>query len=130
MLKIALIGLCLCSMVSPAVASDVLGMCLDMPPMTARQEPVVPYIVTRSSRLATEVICDWDKKGYEAMGCTIKPPSIHSKDHWYIAIDNSLSPEAFDCTLIYEKAHLPPNSWGDPKVESASIMRRYHLTYY
>jgi hypothetical protein len=38
---------------------------------------------------------------------------------YLIFVNSEQSSASIACTITYEKAHLPPNSWLDPKMEAA-----------
>jgi hypothetical protein len=48
-------------------------------------------------------------------GCTFLG---HGHGPSVILLNDHLTPKERACTLLYEKAHLPPNNWQDPAVES------------
>jgi len=103
---------------APAVACD--G---TMPPLSARAEPTVAYKVFYVS--AAEVTRTCGRAEFAA--CSYPDPT---KPRWIVLIDKGLSNEERGCSLIYEKAHMPPNSWGDASVESAEAMQALGLRSY
>lgn len=92
-----------------------------MPPPAARAAPTVPFDVHYIAAAQLHHLCGRD----DAMGC-----SYPVGNRWIVVIDEAQSAFEKTCTLTYEKAHMPPNSWGDPAVEPADVMAYYGLRYY
>lgn len=100
----------------PALAFPGLGRqpCDDPPPQSAQQpvtDPVLTFTIP-NEKLAAR--CNFGP--IVVFGCaflaTTKHPAI-------IFLNADLTPGERTCTLLYEKAHLPPNNWQDPVMERA-----------
>ncbi len=113
MLRIVALGLCLVGMTGPAWADYKCAG--EMPPASARQEPTVGYSTLIVPPARFHRICTM----HTDYSCARSLPN----GRWLIAINANLSSEEIACSVIYEKAHLAPNYWGDPKVETPQTIK-------
>jgi len=91
--------------------------CDNVPPKSAQQTPSVDFQVVDVPR--ADMAADCQKiipAGSRIYGCTFEP-GVVSAD-WAVILDQSLSPAERACTLLYEKAHMPPNNWLDQSMEA------------
>jgi hypothetical protein len=91
--------------------------CDEKPPTWARQpvtEPVWIYTVP-NDRINAQ--CN-KAPGVALGGCTFRATAKHPA---IIFLNALLTPAERQCTLVYEKAHLPPNNWLDPIAEARAI---------
>lgn len=77
-------------------------------------EPTVPYMVYRLSRERLHETCSSPKRNVTACAYQV----ADRPGHWAILIADDISGAEYQCNLDYEKAHLPPNFWFDPTIES------------
>jgi len=118
-LRLSLIVLALLSFVTPAGAEGLYCVALKAIPKLFRAEPTVPYTAyTISSDLLNTRYCA-DPDAGEVVGCTY---TLDDGKSWIIVIADTVSAEDHACVLAYEKAHLPPNCWGDPGAEKPDAM--------
>lgn len=121
MLKTALLTIGLSAMSGQVLAADAelmhkyRNLCSALPPLSARQEPTVKYDVYRLSAEDIQKYCG--ATGPKFTACAVSPYKGHP-DGWAIFITSPLSDRDYDCVLMYEKAHLPPNNWIDPRWEN------------
>ena len=102
--------------VGPALAFPGLGRqpCDDPPPQSAQQpvtDPVLTFTIP-NEKLAAR--CNFGP--IVVFGCTFLATAKHPA---IIFLNSDLTPVERACTLLYEKAHLPPNNWQDPVMERA-----------
>lgn len=101
---------------TPALAfPGVLQQPCDSPPPGSAQQPVIGtvwvYTIPNDQMNAR---CN-KGAGPVMFGCADLANARHPA---LIFLNAELSPAERDCTLIYEKAHLPPNNWVDPVAEA------------
>jgi hypothetical protein len=94
--------------------------CDNVPPQSAqRPASVLPMIVDEPD---AEMAVDCQKTipvGSHIYGCTFEPGvAADPSSGWVIVLNAGLTPAERDCTLLYERAHLPPNLWKDDILES------------
>jgi len=105
--------------ITPASAEGLYCVALRAIPPSYRAEPTVPYTAhTIPTALLNSKYCA-DADAGEVVGCTY---TLDAGKNWIIVIADSVSAEDHACVLAYEKAHLPPNCWGDPKAEKPEAM--------
>lgn len=126
MLKVALIGLCLCLMVSPALADFILkgqfrAPCKMTPPAYALNEPTVPFDLFVWPQSKVQRVCANGAKTYQPITACAMPPGRAGNNRWFIAMSSFLDDADYACVLVYEKAHLPPNNWQDQAWEDAGF---------
>ena len=100
----------------PAAAFPTAGLqpCDDPPPLSAQRSVTDPVLIfTTPSRLMAAK-CHFGP--IIVHGCTFRATAEHVA---IIFLNADLTPEGRVCTLLYEKAHLPPNNWQDPVMERA-----------
>jgi hypothetical protein len=91
--------------------------CDNVPPKSAQQIPSVDFQVVDVPRADMAKDCaKMIAEGARLYGCTFEPGVV--SDGWAVILDQSLSPAERACTLLYEKAHLPPNNWQDASLEA------------
>lgn len=118
-MRIALAALCALAMTSSANADYILkgqfrAPCKMTPPPYARHEPSVPYTVETLPQPQAERRCTAGKMELaQPMTACAMPPGWVGNANWIIVVSDFLSPADLACVMIYEKAHLPPNSWID-----------------
>lgn len=100
--------------VDPLEAAQLAEACRIVPPASVRQAPSDVYWVYTVANDRMEYQCG-AVPGPAIMGCTILRTATHPP---MIFLNADLTPEERDCTLLYEKAHLPPNNWQDPVMEA------------
>lgn len=98
------------ALAAPATAEVTTCRGFPMPPLSAQQEPSVPY-----SLLWLSAVDMLDHCPEGAAACTQMVPF---EDRAEIYIVDTLSEVDRACVPIYEKAHLPPNNWIDAEVEA------------
>jgi hypothetical protein len=104
-MRIAIAAFCVLALTGSAEACAT-----RMPPKEARQPPSVKYEVFYVARPDLQKYCQSETE----FSCTY--PTGEGK--WAVVINRDLSHDEVICSLIYEKAHMPPNYWADPRVES------------
>ena len=117
-------------LVAPPVLGDewdeALKGCATLPPL----RPVtVDYKVHQVPRAAVAKYCRLDRHppGTRVAACTY--PDSHDPGIWHvIVLNNAPSIEALECAIRYERAHMPPNNWGDPSAELPETMTGYNLS--
>ena len=118
-MRLLAIGFALTSCIGPAGAEGLYCVALRNIPPAYRAEPTVPYkAYTIPSALLNSKYCA-DPESGEVVGCTY---TLDEGKSWIIVIGDSVSAEDHACVLAYEKAHLPPNCWGDPDAERPEAM--------
>jgi hypothetical protein len=114
----------LVGMSGPAMAGQFddqnLRPCDNVPPVSAQMEPTVKSTII--SAADAEMASDCMKvlpANSHIYGCTFEPGGGGDPAFgWIIVLNSGLSQPERDCTLLYEKAHLPPNLWKDVTLES------------
>lgn len=95
--------------------------CVDPPPMNKRAEPNVPYSIVSWPQAKIQRVCAAGRTALQPItACAIYPGSIQNKD-FIIAVSSFLNPTDLACVILYEKAHLPPNSWQDQAWEDQAF---------
>lgn len=101
------------------------------PPKSAQREPTVYFDQYTIPTAELARMC-----GTGAKACTYPLPTPSHPDRWVIVIDDAAPLDDLACLVTYEKAHLPPNYWVDPKMEGpettalfANLKRHHALTY-
>jgi hypothetical protein len=118
-MRFAVAALCVLALTGSAVASEA-TYCLDTkarPPAAYRGEPTVKWRVFRVPESKLRSTC-----GYTG------PRTVHSctypaDGYWAVIIAGNISAAEYTCRLAYEKAHMPPFFWGDPKIELSETMQ-------
>lgn len=88
-----------------------------MPPAAFQREPNVPYTIV------TVPPAEMDAQPQSPIFGKVWGHAHDNHDGtWTIFIRGGLAPADRACVIIYEKAHLPPNSWIDGKVEIPSTV--------
>jgi hypothetical protein len=82
--------------------------------------PSVTYSVANLDQKALNFACSGDKNATPPFVACTYPVN---KDHWSVLVLNSLPLDEVACAVHYEEAHMPPNYWGDPKMETDSTMQ-------
>lgn len=119
MLKTAIAALCVAALAGPAWAETCDG---KMPPKSARQKPTVyydQYIVTPAQ---FSKLCPFAPLSGTGIACAYPSPTKAHPDRWQIVLIDSQTLFELGCSVTYELAHLPPNYWADPSVESAEAI--------
>jgi len=91
--------------------------CDNRPPSTARQPVTVPTLVLTVPGADMFTECRKQPADMVIYGCTFLPSGDRPA---LVLINGDQDASERACTLIYEKAHLPPNNWMDPVMEAAS----------
>lgn len=119
-MRFAVAALCVLALTGSAEARPLgyLWACeqLDAIPVQFRQKPTVDWHVYAMPLDKVRAQCADDR----FLACAIKV----TDDRWKILIDKRIVGKERDCVVQYELAHLPPNFWGDPKVETRAMMQR------
>ena len=92
--------------------------CGKMPPASARRPVTDKVLIFDIPNEKMAAKCNKVPSANALYGCTFLANSKHPA---VIFLNASLNPEERACTLIYEKAHLPPNNWLDPVEESWAV---------
>jgi hypothetical protein len=90
--------------------------CDNVPPLSARAQPTVDFRIDRLDTGTIMEACNLKSEKYPngvLYGCTFQTAA-----GWQIFLNNDMDAREAACVLLYEKAHLPPNSWQDPVMES------------
>jgi len=85
-----------------------------MPPPSAQKPVTEPFQLFFIPSEKMNAQCN-KMPGPAMRGCTVMANSERSA---VIFINAGMTPADMHCTLIYEKAHLKPNSWFDPIAEA------------
>jgi hypothetical protein len=122
-MRIAVIAFCLVGLAYPALAESpcVAKPGFIPPPKAAQRTPTAPYKIIKLDSFSLQIICKAPETN-PFVGCAIPPPSANSNDKWIIALDEKLTGRSLACVMLYEKAHLPPNLWADPHMETPEAM--------
>jgi hypothetical protein len=121
MLRIVALGLCLLAVPSQAFAEGLYCAVLEASvPLDKQRPPTVRYEVhTIPGDILNAQYCV--KPGDQVVGCAY--PVLKARGWRYIiVISDTVSAEEYPCVLAYEKAHLPPNCWGSPTMETPDAM--------
>lgn len=89
--------------------------CKNMPPESARQPPSVEFTVVALPSAEIQIKCGGPYVRVVTACAKIADPLSGA---WVVYIDNDLTPEDHACVMVYETAHMPPNSWVDWAWES------------
>lgn len=119
-----LAALILLAAAAPAVAGD-FSLCNYVPP-AGKQQPVtvtVSIVLTPTADMHATCGYTWEQKPGELGACSM--PNPDDPTEWFLVLDADLSTKEQACVLIYEKAHMPPNNWLDPAVETASAVATF-----
>lgn len=127
-MRIAVAALCVLALTGSAEAREVLVGTTDVCtavaaiPAEFRAEPTVRYDVFRKTPKEMGKLCKSaarDGMDPEMMrGCTAPA----RPGYWPIYVSTRVPAADFDCVVSYEKSHLPPNFWADPKMERPETM--------
>jgi hypothetical protein len=110
-------ALCVLALTGPALAETCHGH--SMPPKAARREPTVKYTVYNSRPWQVQKACpDKGAALAEAWGCSYQ----NQDGSWTILMSDSIPLNQRSCMLQYEKSHLPPNYWGDVRIDGPAFM--------
>ncbi len=106
-----------------ALTGGAMAECADyLPPIDKMQEPTVPYDVTLVTNAHMNKLCGIS--GANRGACAV-PDNMdfahHTTVHWSIYLNDLSLTSDRQCNLLYEKAHLPPNNWFDPSVETHKL---------
>lgn len=93
-----------------------------MPPREVRTKPTVPYKVFYVPKSALETYCGVGKDGRPPQFACTYP--VRKQEYWAVIINRELSHDEVVCSLIYEKAHMPPNYWADPGHERPEFVEQ------
>jgi len=88
--------------------------CDNRPPLTAQQPVSVAFSVLTVPGRDMFAVCRKLASTVVIYGCTF-PATASRPAMILLNADQDTSERA--CTLLYEKAHLPPNDWQDPVME-------------
>jgi hypothetical protein len=114
LLPAAVLGLAMATGAAMAFPAQRIQPCDEHPPAWALQPvsgPVWIYEVP-----ADEMTARCNKApGVVMYGCTFRATAAHPA---IVFLNALLTPAERECTLTYEKAHLPPNNWLDPTTEA------------
>ena len=91
--------------------------CDNRPPASARQPVAVAFSVLTVPGPEMFAVCNKAAGALVIYGCTFLPSAGHTA---VILINGDQDPQEQSCTLVYEKAHLPPNNWLDQAMEALS----------
>lgn len=114
-------ALCAALACSPACASFIgepLQPCDNRPPVSAQHPVNVAFSVLTVPGQAMFAVCNKVASALVIYGCTF-PASAGRPALILLNADQDVRERA--CTLIYEKAHLPPNDWQDPVMEKRTV---------
>lgn len=120
-MRFAVAALCVLALTGPTWASDdaiVDHVCNELKkvPKAYRDEPAVKWQVSHVSlRLLNSRYCPTE--GLRVLACTYPSPKDPATWLVVIASDADISFDAYACIIQYEKAHMPPFFWVDPKME-------------
>ena len=126
------LAICLVLIASPEMAYDewdaAMNGCATLPPM----KPVtVDYKIHQVPKRALDRYCQTDKHPSGTRFAACSYPDSDDSNVWHVFVLNTApSVDALECAIRYEKAHMPPNSWGDPSVEGPGTMVGYGLRFY
>lgn len=111
-------AIALLALASPALAD---GPCQNLPPLSARQAPTVPMDVYTAPAARMVSWCHKDASRMHVIlyGCTYQA-DVTPSHRALILLSDALDATERACVLQYEEAHLPPNNWEDPWVESSA----------
>lgn len=88
--------------------------CDNRPPLTAQQPVKVAFSVLTVPGQAMFAVCRKMASTLVIYGCTFPATATRPA---MILLNADEDPSQRACTLLYEKAHLPPNDWQDPVME-------------
>jgi hypothetical protein len=91
--------------------------CDNRPPPTALHPVTVPVSIFTVPSGDMFKRCRKQPGDLVIYGCTFLPSAGHTA---VILINGDQDPQEQSCTLVYEKAHLPPNNWLDQAMEALS----------
>lgn len=96
-------------------------------PAQFRAEPTVRYDVFRKTPKQMGTLCkagasDWMDPEM-IRGCTIEK----TPGYWPVYVAVRVPAADFECIVSYEKSHMPPNYWGDPKMERPETIKWLRL---
>jgi len=91
--------------------------CDNRPPQTALLPVAVPLAIFMIPGADMFARCRKQPNGLVIYGCTFQASGDHPAT---VLINADQTPDERACTLAYEEAHLPPNSWYDPVMEAAT----------
>jgi hypothetical protein len=89
--------------------------CDNRPPLSAQQPVSVAFSVLTVPGQDMFAVCRKLVSTLVIYGCTF--PATASRPAM-ILLNADQDPSERACTLLYEKAHLPPNDWQDPAMET------------
>lgn len=93
---------------SPAFA------CTGTMPPAGMVEPTVPYEIYHVRAAGMATACPGFPGTHIPKGCSY---TAAKPWRWVMIVNDDVAPGEVACTIAYEKAHMPPNYWADPKVE-------------
>jgi hypothetical protein len=91
--------------------------CDNEPPISARLPVDVPVYILKVPGSAMFTDCRKQPKDLVIYGCTFLPTKTTPG---LILLNGDQDQHELACTLLYERAHLPPNNWWDAKMEATS----------
>jgi len=91
--------------------------CDNRPPVRAQRPVTVPMMVLTVAGKDMFAQCHKQPADMVIYGCTFLPTATQPA---FVLINADQDATERACTLLYEKAHLPPNNWLDPVMEAAS----------
>ena len=123
-MRIAVAALCVLALTGAAEARDLItgrDPCTVKLPKLA--ETSVRYEVRNLSQREVDRICQADTHPL-APNTHVAACTFPAKDGtWWVYVTNDgLTLDQLGCVVAYEKAHMPPNFWADPKMERPETM--------
>lgn len=115
-MRIAIAALCALALTGSATlaASIDQTLCLDTKPVIpnwAHGEPSVEWHVFSLPESKLRSACGYTGP-YIVRSCTFP-----ADGYWAVIMPDNISLDEYACRLAYEKAHMPPYFWADPKIE-------------
>ena len=89
-----------------------------MPPK-GLAEPIVAYEIYHVRKIEMARYCPGFPGKHIPKGCSY---TAENPTRWIVIVNDDVAAGEVACTIIYEKAHMPPNYWADPKAETPAYM--------
>lgn len=115
--KIILTAMCIMAIsCSPSMAEDMPCHAIQAIPKESRQVPTEEWRLYKLPLSQLQLTCH----NMDATACSYK----NKTGPWNVLVPNDYYSDAeLACVIEYEKAHLPPNYWGDPKIETPAVIK-------
>jgi hypothetical protein len=112
---IACVFLALCSNAQAEFLGRRLQPCDNVPPASAQLPLTVPVTIQKVRGADMFSKCRKQPNDLVIYGCTFLPTDTRQA---LILLNSDQTDSEQACTLMYEKAHLPPNNWRDDAMEA------------